>query len=149
MICCPLTNDLTDSNMKRFTNASTAVVLWVMAVFGIESCVFDAPDDKFYRTLWESTETPLGPFEVNELTLEFLCGNAISIKVDTSPNAAYGTYETDGDTAIFHNLEIEIQGLKVTFIDAACTKQTLFLRWRIENSVYPFTTSMHRLSSYN
>ena len=120
-----------------------------MAVFGLESCVFDDPFDKFCQTQWESTEVPLGPFEVNELTLTFLCGNAISIKADTSPVTAYGTYETDGETAIFHNLEFEIKGLTVTFVDAIWTGQTLFLRWRIENSIYPFTTSMHLLSSYN
>ena len=149
MICWLLTNDLTDSNMKSFTNTTTAVALWTMAVFGLESCVFDDPFDKFCQTQWESTEVPLGPFEVNELKLTFLCGNAISIKADTSPVTAYGTYETDGETAIFHNLEFEIKGLTVTFVDAIWTGQTLFLRWRIENSIYPFTTSMHLLSSYN
>ena len=149
MICWLLTNDLTDSNMKRFTNTSTAVALWTMAVLGLESCIFDAPGDKFYRTLWECAEVPMGPFDVNELTLEFLCGNAISIKADPSPGIVYGTYETDGETAIFHDLEFEIKGLTVTFVDAMWTGQTLFLRWRVENSVYPFTTSMHRLSSYN
>lgn len=145
----PVDELLTDSDMKRFTNTSTAVALWTMAVFGLSSCIFEAPNDKFYRTLWECNEVPLGPFEVNELTLEFLCGNAISIKTDTSPGIVYGTYETDGETAIFHNMVIEIQGLTVTFIDADSSGDTLFLRWRVENSVYPFTTPMHRLSSYN
>ena len=149
MICWLLTNELTDSNMKRLANTSTAVALWTMAVFCLESCIFDAPGDKFYRTLWECTEVPLGPFDVNELTLEFLCGNAISLKTDTSPGIIYGTYDSDGETAIFHDLVVELQGLTVTFIDAQLSGSILFLRWRVENSIYPFTTPMHRQSTYN
>ena len=145
----PVDEQLTDSDMKKTTRTLTAVALWSTAVFGLSSCIFDAPGDKFYRTLWECTEDPLGPFEVNELTLEFLCGNAISIKTDTSPGMAYGIYESNGETAVFEGLVIELEGHMITFVDANRTGDTLFLRWRTENSLYPFTTPMHRLSSYN
>lgn len=112
------------------------------------SCIFDAPNDKFYRTLWKSDEVPLGPFAVNELTLEFLCGQNISIKTDANVLTGYGTYESDGQTAVFHNLTLTLEDHTITFIDADKSGETLFLRWRIEDSVYPFTTAMHRLSAY-
>ena len=128
----------------------TAVALGVMAVFGLNSCIFDNDiNDRFFRTLWECTEVPLGPFQADELELEFMCGETVSLQSDALPAPTYGTYETDGQNAIFQNLTIEIEGHTVTFIDASVSGDTLFLRWRIENSVYPFTTPMHRLTSYN
>ncbi len=151
-----------------------AVALWVMAAFGMNSCIYDNDiNDRFYRTLWECTEVPLGPFQANELELEFMCGGAVRLQSDALPAPIYGTYETDGQNAIFQDLTIEIEGYTVTFIDASASWRgagseadsgeagkedsgsdggygdTLFLRWRIENSVYPFTTPMHRLTGYN
>ena len=133
--------------MKRFTNILTAAVLWTAAVFGFTSCIFEDAGDRFYRTLWESTDVPLGPFSANELTLEFLCGNSISISTDNRAGASFGSYDSNGQTAVFHDLTMEIDGLLVTFIDADLSGNTLFLRWRVENSVYPFTTAMHRVST--
>lgn len=128
----------------------TAVALGVMAVFGLNSCIFDNDiNDRFYRTLWECTEVPLGPFQADELELEFMCGGTVRLQSDALPAPIYGTFETDGENAFFQNLTIEIEGYTVTFIDASVSGNTLFLRWRIENSVYPFTTPMHRLTSYN
>ena len=112
------------------------------------SCIFDAPGDKFYRTLWESDETPLGPFEVKEVTLEFLCENYISLKTDATSRTSYGTYDFNDYTAVFQDLSLELRGHTITFIDAQLSGSTLFLRWRIDDSVYPFTTAMHRLTSY-
>ena len=131
--------------MKRITNKPAAVALGVMAVFGLSSCIFDNDlNDRFFRTLWECTEVPLGPFQADELELEFMCGGTVRLQSDALPAPIYGTYETDGQNAIFQNLRIEIEGHTVTFIDASVSGNTLFLRWRIENSVYPFTTPMHR-----
>lgn len=136
--------------MKRSTNTLTAVTLEVMAAFCLTSCIWeDGFSDRYYRTLWECTEVPLGPFQANELELEFLCGGNVRLQSDAFPGAIYGTYETDGQSAIFQSLTIEIEGYVVTFIDASVSSNTLFLRWRIENSVYPFTTPMLRLTSYN
>jgi hypothetical protein len=112
------------------------------------SCIFEEPDDRFYRTLWESTDMPLGPFEIDELTLEFLCGQSVSLKTDSNTIIAHGTYSCDDQTAIFSGLIVELDGHIITFIDAERHGDTLFLRWRIENSIYPFTTPMHRPSEY-
>ena len=136
--------------MKRIRNKHAAVALGVMAVFGMNSCIYESDlNDRFFRTLWECTQVPLGPFQADELELEFLCGGTVRLQSDALPAPIYGTYETDGQNAIFQNLMIEIEGYTVTFIDARVSGDTLFLRWRIENSVYPFTTPMHRLTSYN
>lgn len=136
--------------MKRIRNKHAAVALGVMAVFGMNSCIFESDlNDRFCRTLWECTEVPLGPFQADELELEFMCGGTVRLQSNALPSPIYGTYETDGENAFFQNLTIEIEGYTVTFIDASVSGDTLFLRWRIENSVYPFTTPMHRLTSYN
>ena len=136
--------------MKTSTNTLTAVTLGAMAVFGLSACIWEGDiSDRFYSTLWECTEVPLGPFQADELELEFMCGGTVRLQSEALPAPIYGTYETDGQNAIFQNLMIEIEGYTVTFIDARVSGDTLFLRWRIENSVYPFTTPMHRLTSYN
>ena len=138
----------------------TAVALGVMAVFGMNSCIYEGDlNDRFFRTLWECTEVPLGPFQADELELEFMCGGTVRLQSNALPSPIYGTYETDGENVFFQNLTIEIEGHTVTFIDASVSWRgsgqdsgygdTLFVRWRIENSVYPFTTPMHRLTSYN
>lgn len=130
--------------MKRIDFRCLATLPIVAAAFTGTSCIFEAPGDEFYRTLWISEEVPLGPFEVDELTLEFLCENGISLKTDNSTIISYGTYDSNEQTAVFHDLTMDLQGLTITFIDAQLSGQTLFLRWRVENSVYPFTTAMHR-----
>ena len=149
MICGLFTDNLTDCDMKRLTNTLTAVVLWTMAVFGFSSCIFDGAGDRFYRTLWECTQEPLDTLEIGQLRLEFLCGNAVSLKTDTFPNIVYGTYKTDGETALFQGLEMKISGISITFTDASRSGDTLYLKWLIEGTEDQYTTTMHRLSSYN
>ncbi len=134
--------------MKPHINILTAAIPWIAAVFSFTSCIFEpSPADKFYGSIWESTEVPLGPFPVKRLTLEFQCGNSISINTDIRTCNSYGTYDHNGYTAVFHNLNMESEGRLITFIDAQLSGSTLFLRWRIENSVYPFTTAMHRANT--
>ena len=137
----------------------------------LASCVYDAPGDKFFRTLWHSEEIPLGPFDVSSLTLEFLCNGGISIKTSYSPdteqyaedeisitarqNASvtpdirtiYGRYEPDGTTAVLEDLQITLDDIDIIFIEAHRSGDTLFLLWRIEDSLYPFTTALHRLGT--
>lgn len=134
--------------MKTLSKTATAVAIWAMAVLSLSSCIYDSAGDKFYRTLWECSETPLDTLHVNEITLEFLCGNSISIKTNTFPGIAYGTYETNGANAYFNGLAMEIEGVRVTFTDANRSGDSLLLGWTVEGSDQPFTTMMHRLSAY-
>jgi hypothetical protein len=134
--------------MKRSTNIITAVALCAAAVFGFSSCIFDAPGDKFYRTLWEADDVPLDPLPVNGLTLEFLCSNSICISTDTRADAAFGTYACNDQTAVFQDLTLDSDGVLITFIDAQRSGDTLYLRWCTKGSPEPSTTAMHRLSAY-
>lgn len=117
------------------------------------SCIYDAPGDKFFRTLWTSEGAPLGPFEVSSLTLEFLCEEEVSITItDRSRQITgytYGRYSPKNMTAVFEGLRINIQNIEVTFIEAHRDGNTLFLVWKIEDSAYQFTTTLQRKSSYN
>ena len=130
--------------MKRINFSCLATLPIVAAALTGTSCIFEAPGDEFYRTLWISDEVPLGPFEVDELTLEFLCENYVSLKTDSNTIVNYGTYDSNEQTALFHGLTMDMEGLTITFVDAQLSDDTLFLRWRVENSVYPFTTAMRR-----
>ncbi len=68
--------------------ALTIIATCTLAV----SCIYDTPrGDEFYRTLWKSSEVPLGPLDVSTLTLEFLCNDGISVKTT-------GTAPDFGDT---------------------------------------------------
>lgn len=134
--------------MNSTTFCRSVIIPVMTAAFMNTSCIFDAPGDEFYRTLWESDEAPLGPFQVEEMTIEFLCENYICLKTDSSTITSYGTYSSNDQTAVFQDLTLELEGHTITFIDAQLSGSTLFLRWRIENSVSPFTTAMHRLTSY-
>ena len=134
--------------MKRNRQTQAAVVLWAMAALGLNSCIYDSdPDDRFYRTLWECSEVPLGPFQADVMILEFMCNGTVRLQCDALDGSTYGTYNLEGSNAIFQDLVIEIDGYMVTFIDASVSNDTLFLRWCIENSVYPYTTPMHRLTT--
>ncbi len=121
----------------------------VLIVLGTaNSCIFEEPDDRFFRTLWKSSETPLGPLPVTTITLEFLCGQNVSIKTDENGITSYGTYESDDKNVIFNNLSLTLEGHTVTFIDADISGESLVLHWKTEDSGIPLTTAMHRLSSY-
>ena len=128
--------------MKRFTTSLTAAVLMTAAVFGLNSCIYEAPGDNFYRTLWTSSEEPLG-----KITLEFLCGKQISVK---SPDAAgtFGTYESDGYWAWFEGLTLTYDGTTVYILEARRSDDLLHLTWFTDSDSTPHTTLMHRLSAY-
>lgn len=140
--------------MKCLYKIITAIATCAVAVFALSSCIFDAPGDRFYRTLWKSDEVPLGPFPVDKLTVEFLCGQGICITAEDSSSGTltkttrYGTYETDGHKAIIEGVTMTLWDHDITFIEARLEGKTLFLLWRIEDSVYPFTTPMQHLSAY-
>ena len=113
------------------------------------SCIFDSPqDDEFYRTLWKSDFAPLGPLEVNTLTVEFLCNNYISICTSPDEVKIYGSYSCEGYKAVFQGLTLHLDGYEITFLEAERSGDYLFLTWSINVEVYPFTTTLHRLSDY-
>ena len=124
------------------------------------SCIFDSPcDDEFYRTLWESDEIPLGPFDVSSMTVEFLCNECVEIKTIGNSRTIYGTYAFDGMTATFNDLTLYLNmtdtegetipgDYTVTFLEAHRNGDTLFLLWRVENMLHPFTTALHRLPAH-
>ncbi len=155
MLEMPLLTDFNRWHMIHANKLPAALAICAAAAFIFTSCIFDAPGDRFYRTLWRSSEVPLGPFSVDKLTLEFLCGQSISIEAEDTTSGIpvktvrYGTYENDGETAVLEGLSITLQGREITFMEAHRNDDTLFLLWRVEDSVYPFTTAMHRLSSYD
>ena len=155
MLEMPLLTDFNRWHMIHANKLPAALAICAAAAFIFTSCIFDAPGDRFYRTLWRSSEVPLGPFSVDKLTLEFLCGQSISIEAEDTTSGIpvktvrYGTYENDGETAVLEGLSIALQGREITFTEAHRNDDTLFLLWRVEDSVYPFTTAMHRLSSYD
>lgn len=134
----------------------------------VTSCIYEAPDDKFYRTLWKSEEVPLGPFDISTITLEFLYNGEAVVTLGKKTEAMpagdedstsmdkerivgyiYGKYSPDDRTAVLEKLTIKLQDTEVTFIEAHHNGDILFLLWRVENSLYPFTTALHRLSSYD
>lgn len=144
-----LLRTLTDGFFMKHFFRSVATFLLMAVAFTSTSCIFESPyEDEFYRTLWESSEVPLGPFPIEGLTLEFLCGQNVSIQTGTDDMTIYGRYEYCQNTTVFQNLILESQGRTITFVDATRSGDILFLRWRIEDSVYPFTTPMHRLNAY-
>ena len=129
-------------------------ILCVLAVpVLVTSCIYEAPGDQFYRTLWTAEGIQLGPFDISSLTLEFLCDEEVSITItDRSRQITgytYGRYSPENMTAVFENLSVSIQNLEVTFIEAHRDGDTLYLIWQFENSALPFTTILHRKSSYN
>lgn len=118
-----------------------------LAALGTTSCIYDAPGDRFYRTLWKSTPEPLGSFQTGELTVEFLCDNKITIK-DSGTIIAHGTYTSADYVATFSGLELFIDDVRITFIEAHRNGDTLFLLWRPDDRSDPYTVSLDRLSAY-
>ncbi len=133
--------------MKRLILSCAAILPLMAAAFATTSCIYDAPGDEFYRTLWKSTPEPLSPYQTGELTVEFLCDNRITVK-DGGTIIAHGTYASDDHVAAFTGLEPVIDGVRISFLEAHRNGDTLFLMWCPENTVYPFTISLDRLSAY-
>ena len=122
--------------------------LAVLFVFGANSCIFEAPGDRFYRTLWNSSQVPLGPLDIEELTLEFLCGERVTIKDGCGIIIAHGTYSPDGNIAALEEVTAVINEVTICFEQAHRSGDTLFLLWRPEGMMHTITTAKERRSSY-
>ena len=150
--------------MKRLTTIHAAIAICAVAAFFFTSCIYDSAGDKFYRTLWEAGEAYSNAWAessdenswATRLTIEFLCGQSISLKTSGSPLIHFGTYESHHLTAILHGLTLETNGQTITFIDAIREGDTLFLRWVTTRELHRdseaaldiHTTILHRLSAY-
>ena len=131
--------------MKRIYLLGLAAFISLTA---FSSCIFEAPGDQFYRTLWNSSQVPLGPLDIEELTLEFLCGERVTIKDGSGTIIAHGTYSPDGNVAVLGEVTAVIDETTVSFVEAHRNGDTLFLLWRPDGMLTPFTTAMERRSSY-
>ncbi len=134
--------------MKRLILGLVAALPLMATSLVTASCIYDAPGDRFFRTLWKSAPDPLGPYEMEEITLEFLCDGQVSIKNNDGVIIAYGTYAFDDAVAVFPDLAIVVDGVKISFMEAHRNGDTLFLLWRPDFMAYPFTTALDRLYSY-
>lgn len=145
--------------MKNTIPHKAAKITCILAAFILASCIYEAPGDRFYRTLWESDpDTPFGT-----ITMEFLCGNKISVG---SPDAtgSFGSYESEGNDAFFSGLTLTNDTTSIILSDATRNGDTLILEWHrlspeshralpVQSTTSPTppdtgTILMHRLSAY-
>ena len=139
--------------MKRFLtpaetpSANLIAVLLAATLILTSSCIFDAPNDRFYRTLWVCEEAPL-----ESLTIEFLCGGSVCT---IAPHAigSYGTYDTQGNTAYFIDLRLsnyhDSAPQTIILEEAHRTDDLLLLSWHFAGSSVSYTTRMVRKGSYD
>ena len=120
----------------------TKIMIGVIAVITATSCIYDAPGDRFYRTLWESADESLG-----DITLEFLCNDQIMVTC-SSAAGSYGTYESDGTAATFADLTLTYPDRKVTICEGHRDNDLLFIVWTSGDGKTTQQTPMHRLSAY-
>ena len=131
--------------MKRIYLPGIAVLISLSVS---SSCIYEAPGDKFYRTLWHSSQISPDSLSADALTLEFLCGERVTIKDGCGIIIAHGTYSPDGNIAALEEVTAVINEVTIYFVEAHRNSDTLFLLWRPEGMMYPFTTAMERRSSY-
>ena len=139
--------------MKRFftpaetPSANLTTILLAATLILTTSCIFEAPNDRFYRTLWVCEEAPL-----ESLTVEFLCGGSVCT---IAPHAigSYGTYDTQGNTAYFINLRLsnyhDSAPRTIILEEAHRSNDQLLLRWHYSDSPVSYTTHLVRKGSYD
>ena len=111
-------------------------------------CVYTYPPEDYYsRSSWTSTDRPLGPFEVEELTLIFEDEGNVMLILDDS-TVLHGEYDYDGTTATLTGLQTEIENITVTFIELHMNgDDTVFLLWQVQKILNPFSTALHRVGT--
>ena len=155
-------DDLTDTAMKgsksypyhsTLDNLTTTVLARATALIATillsASCIYDSPDDRFYRTLWVSEEPPFSNStaemtdsnesdgNAGKLTIEFLCGSTVSVTA-TGAVGTLGTYETYGETAYFENLRLSYQSgvrgtvpVVIVLEEAHRTDDLMLISWHV------------------
>lgn len=120
--------------------------LFLIVDFICSSCIcLSSEYETCTKTQWSSEERPLGPINVNELILSF--DDDVNVTISLADLVElHGKHYDDGPTSTFSNLQVEIDGLTITFIEAHLKNdETLFLLWQVEDILYPFTTALHPL----
>ena len=138
--------------MKNTTTHKAATTTCILAALILASCIYEAPGDCFYRTLWESSDShiPFGP-----VTLEFLCGETASVSAPGTIGS-FGSYAPSGATATFAGLTLTRDTLTAHLIHAHRQGDKLTLLLGINgfdpvlnsDGVTTHTITMHRLSAY-
>ena len=127
--------------MKSLIISQLALAVVSMAV--CSSCIYESPDDEFYRTLWKTDSQLFG-----EMTVDFLCGNEICIKAEAALFDDYGTYTSSGMTASFEDLFLIVDDNSYILDQAVRQGDILYLHWHRANHQQEITTKMYRLSAY-
>ena len=96
------------------------------ALFFISSCIFDAPNDQFYRTRWTTSEEPL-----SGLIIEFKCDGYISANSESDSCMLLGKYEPDKTIAYFTDLYVCYDSCTIIIEQAELSKDNLFISWHI------------------
>ena len=129
--------------MKRLTSYA-GFLLAVLSSLFLSSCIYDAPGDKFYRTLWVCDKA--------DFTIEFLCDGFVSVRADGA-SGSYGSYEAHGNTAHFTDLYLQYttSDTTVTIIIEEATRHNdlLEINWHLNGSTTPHINTLSRKSSYN
>lgn len=110
--------------MKSTSPCKAAVIICVTTAFLLSSCIYEAPGDRFYRTLWESDpETPFGT-----VTLEFLCGGQVAV---SAPGCigSFGRYIPSGTSATLDGLSLTVDGIEAAITHAVRNGDSLTLTW--------------------
>ena len=130
-------------------NASLVIlrsVLLLMITTMSTMCVYTYPlEDVYKRSTWTSTDRPLGPLDVEELTLRFEDGGRASIIIDDIL-IVRGEYQDDGAVVTLNGMQTVFDGVSVTFIEVHMNggDDTVFLLWQVQRIFNPFTTALHR-----
>ena len=145
--------------MKYLINLKAAIMIIMAAYLLSTSCIYEAPGDRLYRTLWKSSEAP-----IKGLTMEFHCGNWVSARLSPDCLASFSHYEPHHYTATFEELVINLAGASIKIVEAHRQDDTLTIYWHLvqdettqplilHEGPYPdpeeqYSTRMHRLSAY-
>lgn len=118
-------------------------LLPLLAALSLASCIYDAPGDRFYRTLWASApESTLGP-----VVLEFLCDGHVSV-ASTSALGSFGYYESYGMQAWFTDLSLSSGSSTIELVQAHREGDILYLTWHDKLDLTEETTQLRRLTAY-
>ena len=155
--------------MNAVLSGLSAAGCLMVTSFCSTMCMYTLPgEDVFTGTVWECDEVPLGPIDVQTLSLQFGKGgvweiqmtldepeedNSVGVSRDTSNFGSHGNvltvcghYQHNSAIAVFQNDAVVVDGRVVSFVEADWgDDQVLFLLWRVGDIMHPFTTALIRV----